>query len=173
MIRNSIICSLFVATLLSCRSAPEQTKDITVPGKNEMADLNRYLIQKDRERIENYAERRNLEMTESPSGLWYRIISEGEGELLKDNERVFMEYSCSLLDGTVCYSSDESGPKELILGRSEMAPGLNQGLRMLKRGGEAVFIIPPYLAYGLKGDGNKIPARSVIVYEIEILKDKD
>jgi FKBP-type peptidyl-prolyl cis-trans isomerase len=50
-----------------------------------------------------------------------------------------------------------------------MEPGLNQGLRMLKRGGEALFILPPFLAYGLKGDGNKIPSRSVLIYEIKIL----
>ncbi len=83
-----------------------------------------------------------------------------------------MEYNCSLLDGTICYSSEESGPEEVLIGRSEMTAGLNQGLRMLKPGGEAVFIIPPYLAYGLKGDGNKIPARSIIVYEIRIINNR-
>ena len=57
----------------------------------------------------------------------------------------------------------------VIIGRSEMAAGLNEGLKMLKPGGEAVFIIPPFLAYGLKGDGNKIPARSIIVYEIKMI----
>ncbi len=53
-----------------------------------------------------------------------------------------------------------------------MEAGLNQGLRMLKPGGEAIFILPPFLAYGLKGDGNKIPSRSVIVYEIKILNSQ-
>ena len=31
-----------------------------------MAELNRYMVQKDRERIENYIDRKNLKMTESP-----------------------------------------------------------------------------------------------------------
>ena len=57
-------------------------------GKNEMADLNRYLVQKDRERIQNYIERKNLKMTESPTGLWYQIIKEGEGEKFSDNDKV-------------------------------------------------------------------------------------
>ena len=35
------------------------------PGTEEMAELNRYLVQKDREIIENYIERKNLTMTES------------------------------------------------------------------------------------------------------------
>ncbi|HBE39921.1 MAG TPA: hypothetical protein DDW27_01705 [Bacteroidales bacterium] len=172
IIRVSIIALLLII-LNSCRSAPEQKNDKSVPGKKEMAELNRYLIQKDRERIENYIERRDLRMTESPSGLWYQIIKEGNGKLLTDNDKIIMEYNCSLLDGTICYSSDESGPEELIVGRSEMPAGLNQGFRLLKQGGEAVFVIPPYLAYGLKGDGNRIPARSVIVYEIRLLNGND
>jgi FKBP-type peptidyl-prolyl cis-trans isomerase len=52
-----------------------------------------------------------------------------------------------------------------------MEAGLNQGLRMLKPGAEAIFILPPFLAYGLPGDGKKIPSRAVIVYRITILND--
>ena len=61
-------------------------------------------------------------------------------------------------------------PKELILGRSVMEPGLNEGLRLLKPGAEAIFIIPPYLAYGLIGDRKMIPSRAVIVYNVNILQ---
>jgi FKBP-type peptidyl-prolyl cis-trans isomerase FkpA len=134
-----------------------------------MAELNKYMVQKDRERIVNYIERKGLEMTESPSGLWYQIKSEGTGSYFKDNDRIVMEYECYLLDGTRCYSSRESGPKEVILGRSEIEAGLSQGLRMLKPGGEAIFILPPFMAYGLVGDGKRIPSRAVVVYNISVL----
>jgi len=169
MITRLLICVFFLTGAMACKSGPEITEGQKGPGKKEMAALNRHLVQKDRERIESYIERRNLKMTESPSGLWYMIKTEGSGAYLSDNEKFVMEYKCNLLDGTSCYSSEESGPREVILGRSEMEPGLNQGLRMLKRGGEALFILPPFLAYGLKGDGNKIPSRSVLIYEIKIL----
>ena len=33
-----------------------------------MADLNRYMVRKDRERIQNYIERKNLKMTETSTG---------------------------------------------------------------------------------------------------------
>ena len=164
-----LILALF---LLSCNNPGKDNVKVRKPGKEELADLNTYMVQKDRERIENYIERRDLKMTESPTGLWYQIKSEGTGNYFTDNERVVMEYNCSLLDGTTCYSSDETGPEEVVVGRSGMTAGMNQGLRMLKPGGEAVFIIPPFLAYGLKGDGNKIPARSVIVYEVKILNNR-
>jgi FKBP-type peptidyl-prolyl cis-trans isomerase len=134
-----------------------------------MADINRYIIQKDRERIQSYSERKGLIIKESPTGLWYSIEKEGEGEFFKDSDRIVFEYECSLLDGTCCYSSDEPGPMEIVLGRSELAAGLNEGLKLLKPGGEAIFIIPPFMAYGLIGDGKKIPPRATLVYNIRII----
>jgi FKBP-type peptidyl-prolyl cis-trans isomerase FkpA len=142
------------------------------PGKNEMADLNKFLVQKDRERIKNYIDRKNLNMTESPTGLWYQIIKEGEGKTFSNNDKVVMDYECSLLDGTKCYSSKDLGPKEVIIGKGEIEAGLNEGLMLLKPGAEAIFIIPPFLAYGFVGDRKKIPSRAVIVYYVNILTKK-
>src|SRR4030042_6999500 len=164
MIIRVLISTLLLIATISCRSGSEEESSQTRPGKKEMAALNRFLVQKDRERIASYIERRNLKMTEASSGLWYMIKKEGTGDYLTDNDKIVMEYSCTLLDGTGCYSSEESGPREIILGRSELETGLAQGLRMLKPEGEALFILPPFLAYGLKGDGNKVPSRSVLVY---------
>lgn len=159
---------LSVTIAVSCRSGNEKTDVKSLPGRNEIVDMNKYLVQKDRERIESYTDRRGLNMAESSSGLWYKIESEGEGRYFTDNDRIVMEYDCSLIDGTGCYSSEDLGPREVILGRSEMEPGLNQALRMLKPGGKGIFILPPFLAFGLKGDGKKIPPRAVIVYEIHL-----
>jgi FKBP-type peptidyl-prolyl cis-trans isomerase FkpA len=167
-----IILFIVVLSVFSCRDKHSDLITASRPGSNEMADLNKYLVQKDRERIKNYIERKNLKMTESPTGLWYQIINEGNGKPFSDNDKIVMNYKCSLLDGTKCYSSDESGPKELVLGKSIMEPGLNEGLRLLKPGSEAVFIIPPYLAYGLVGDRKMIPSRAVIVYNVNILQPK-
>jgi FKBP-type peptidyl-prolyl cis-trans isomerase len=167
-----IVFILLLFAFVSCKNNSEKSITNYGPGKNEMADLNRYFVQKDRERIQNYIVRKNLKMAESPTGLWYQIIKEGAGENFSDNDKVILDYECSLLDGTKCYSSKKLGPKEVILGRSEMEPGLNEALRMLKPGAEAIFIIPPFLAYGLIGDGKMIPSRAVIVYNVNIWQDK-
>jgi FKBP-type peptidyl-prolyl cis-trans isomerase len=156
----------------SCRSDQADKKVVSKPGNQEMTELNRYFIQKDREVIENYIERKKLKMTESPAGLWYSIKDEGSGEYLGDNDRIMMNYECSLLDGTLCYSSSELGPREIVLGKTELEAGLNEGLRLLKPGAEALFILPPFLAYGLVGDGKKIPPRTTIVYSISIPEEK-
>jgi FKBP-type peptidyl-prolyl cis-trans isomerase FkpA len=169
----TIRCILFLTLLFaftSCSNTSEKSITGRRPGKSEMTDLNRYLVQKDRERIQNYIERKNLRMTESPTGLWYQILREGSGKNYSDNDKIIFNYECSLLDGTKCYSSDKLGPKELILGKSIMEPGMNEGLRLLNPGSEAIFIMPSYLAYGLIGDGKMIPSRAVIVYNVNILQ---
>jgi len=166
-----LIIFLLVA-FVSCRNNSVKPVLNSKPDMNEMADLNRYFVQKDRERIQNYIERKNLKMNESPTGLWYQIIKEGDGAAFTDNSKVIISYECSLLDGTSCYSSKTLGPKELTLGKSEMEPGLNEGLRLLRPGAEAIFILPPFLAYGLRGDGKMIPSRAIIVYNVNILQSK-
>ena len=166
-----ILLILFSTVIFSCRNGSEKAPQGYRPGKDEMADVNRYIIQKDRERIQSYAERKGLVLQESPAGLWYNIINEGDGSFFKDYDRITFEYECSMLDGTNCYSSAELGPKEVILGRSELPSGLNEGLKLLKPGGVAIFIMPPFLAYGLVGDGKKIPPRSTLVYRVSVISD--
>lgn len=162
-----IVILLFLP--VSCNNRQQNIVQNKMPGPKEMEGVNIYLVEKDRERILNYIERRNLEMTESPSGLWYQIKKEGSGDFFREKSKVVMEFECSLLDGTKCYSSKDSGPKTVIIGKSTIEPGLNEGLKLLKPGGEALFIIPPYLAWGLPGDGKAIPPRAIVVYEIRIV----
>jgi len=170
-IKYHVLIIILLLTV-SCRNNQEKPLFNNKSGNNRMEELNSYLVQKDRERIQNYAERKNLTLTESATGLWYQIYSEGEGKRFSDNDKVIFNYKCSLLDGTLCYSSEKSGPKEVVLGRSELEPGMNEALRMLKPGGSATFILPPFMAYGLTGDGKMIPSRAVIVYNVDILQPK-
>ena len=172
LVMKNILILFLVLSFVSCRDKHNNSLPGSKPGRNEMADINKYLVQKDRERIRNYIERKNLNMIESPTGLWFQIIKEGVGKPFAENDKVVMNYECSLLDGTKCYSSKDLGPKEVILGRSEMEPGLNEGLRLLRPGAEAIFIIPPFLAYGFVGDRKMIPSRAVIVYNVNILQSK-
>lgn len=171
-IKNIVIILLLLFAFISCKNNSDKRTERSAPGKNEMVELNRYFVQKDRERIINFIERKNLKMKESPTGLWYQIIKNGEGDPFTDNNKVIFDFECSLLDGTKCYSSKELGAKEVVLGKSKMEAGLNEGLRMLNHGAEAIFIIPPFLAYGLIGDGKKIPSRAIIVYNVNILRGK-
>lgn len=168
------ISALFLSVaIISCRHGYENNSSASQPDRNDMADLNRYMVRKDRERIQNYIERKNLTMTETKTGLWYQILKDGEGETFREKDKLIMDFECSLLDGTKCYSSKDQGPRDLVLGRSEIEAGLNEGIRLLKPGSEAIFIIPPFLAYGLLGDRKSIPPRAVLVYKVYVKTKKE
>jgi FKBP-type peptidyl-prolyl cis-trans isomerase len=122
MTKRNIFIFCFLVVTVSCKNSSREKIVNLKPGTNEMTQLNRYFVQKDKERIKNYIERKNLEMTESPTGLWFQIINPGLGTSFTEYDRVLLNYDCSLLDGTKCYSSEIQGPKELVLGRSEMEP---------------------------------------------------
>jgi FKBP-type peptidyl-prolyl cis-trans isomerase FkpA len=135
-----------------------------------LVDVNRMLVKKDKQKITDYIQKHNLRLQESESGLWYGIVNKGNGPLVSENSQVMLNYKVSLLDGTKCYDSDSLGSKQFIVGKGGVEAGLDEGIRFLNEGSEAILIIPPHLAFGLQGDGDKIPARSVIIYHIKLLK---
>jgi FKBP-type peptidyl-prolyl cis-trans isomerase FkpA len=158
--------------LLQCGQSREKTLTPAEIHETEEALItaNRMLLKKDKEKIQQYIADQNLSLTETESGLWYGIIRQGEGPVVKEGMLVTLSYKVSLLDGTVCYSSAEKGVKQFITGKGGVESGLEEGVLLLQEGSKAVFIMPPHLAHGLTGDGDKIPARSIIVYEVELIK---
>ncbi len=141
--------------------------------KNKLMETNQYLVKKDASLIKAYARRRNWDIKPTETGLWYMIIDKGNGKKAEENKKAVIEYKIELLDGTLCYDSDSSGPKTFIIGKNEEPRGLDIGIRKLREGGQAVFIIPPHLALGLIGDTKKIPARAIIVYYVTLIKIKE
>lgn len=128
------------------------------------------MIQKEVERIGNYVNRRGWDMDTTNSGLWYMIIEKGTGPDVAEGKLVTIEYEISLLDGTICYSSEKSGPKKFIVGSGNVESGLAEGILLIKEGAEAVFILPPYLAYGIPGDQKRIPPNASLVYYVKLIK---
>jgi FKBP-type peptidyl-prolyl cis-trans isomerase FkpA len=137
--------------------------------RQKMVEVNRIMVGKDKRRIEGYLERNKLEMFESPTGLWYSVQNPAQADSVKPGMLVKLSYRLSLLDGTTCYHSQKDGIKSFRVGHGGVESGLEEGMLLMKVGGRAKFIMPPHLAYGLTGDGDCIPARAIIIYDIEVL----
>jgi FKBP-type peptidyl-prolyl cis-trans isomerase len=159
-----------------CRKK-EQEQRLSRKEYSEQKELvdraNKYLVRQDKELIEAYAARHGWDMRTTESGLYYDIYHAGNGPRAVTGKYALINYNLSLLDGTPCYSSEESGPKKFLIGPSDEETGLIQGILMMHEGDRARFILPPHIAHGLLGDENRIPPRSVIVYEVELLKISD
>jgi FKBP-type peptidyl-prolyl cis-trans isomerase FkpA len=135
--------------------------------------VNKLMIKNDVELIKAYTKRHNWNLTETESGLWFEIFQKGQTKKVQKGDKVTFNYSLELLDGTLCYSSDSSGVKQVTAGAGNIENGLDEGLQLMNEGDKARFILPPHLAYGLSGDQKCIPPRSVVVYIVEVLKVVD
>jgi len=164
------VCILFISSGSCKKDEPKRPTRQNIREKKEvLLRVNKYLVKKDVELIESYAERRGWDIELTESGLFYQIYEKGNGVQAVNGKYATIEYELSLLDGTLCYSSQEQGPKKFILGHSTEESGLEQGILMMRVGDKARLIIPPHLAHGLLGDENRIPARSIIVYEVTLV----
>lgn len=165
-----ITCLLLLLTACKRKVTYDYQPEERSNTQENLIKANRVLVKKDKQRIMGVIERNNWNMKETPTGLWYEILAEGSGDTAKMGQIVSLKYTLSLLDGTVCYSSEELGEKEFEIGHGGVEAGLEQAVLFCKTGTQARFILPPYMAYGLPGDGDKIPARAALVYSIEVTK---
>lgn len=173
-----IITLVFLNTLpsCSCNEGKKQTevKRITrkemAEAKKTFAKINKTLIDEDRTLIESYIKRYKLDgMRESGTGLYYLVWGNGEGDSIKYGNVVEYNYKLSLLDGKLCYKSEPNNPKTFRVGMGGVESGLEQAVLLMLKGQKGKYILPPHLAHGLIGDADKIPARAIIVYDIEML----
>lgn len=131
--------------------------------------INKTVAEIEKEQIDAYIHRHNWEMTETGTGLRYMIYQKGYGAQAKESMIAVISYEVSLLNGDVCYSSKEKGPEEFLIGRDDVESGLHEGITYLHVGDKAKLILPSHLAHGLLGDLEKIPPRSTIIYDVELL----
>lgn len=172
MLRRTFILALSIAILLiqGCEAPVQELKeDDPDPVPEQFVRANQYMYQRHQDHISAFLDRTGWEAELSPSGLWIVIEKPGSGSNIKENDRVSFAFESTLLDGTPCYTASVNNPKVITLGKGGVESGVEQGIRKLSPGTEAIFLIPPHLAHGNFGDRDKIPGNKVLIYRIQIL----
>jgi FKBP-type peptidyl-prolyl cis-trans isomerase FkpA len=147
---------------------PMSMDSIKKQYKEPMMEWNHAKVRDQNQMIIKYAERRNWDMTRTETGLFYDIYFNGEGNFADSGMIAVIHYDLHLLDGRFCYSSDSTGPRNIRLGKSNSESGLEEALLQMRIGDKAHIIIPPFLGFGLPGDGNKVPPDAILVYNVEL-----
>ena len=151
-----ILIVFFPVLITSCLNidTPEYTEE------NEMADLKYYvgnLITK------------GYDVDTTAMGVYYVILTEGEGDYPGPGDTISIKYAGYLLNGNIFDSSFYSSPdsswtyvykeKNLLASWDEITGLMNEGCKM-------EFIIPSSLAYGSTGAGAVPPYSSLVFVAI-------
>tara|TARA_S200000501_G_scaffold362944_1_gene393071 strand:+ start:503 stop:841 length:339 start_codon:yes stop_codon:yes gene_type:complete len=106
------------------------------------------------------------------NGLLIEDLVVGDGAEAKDYNKVVVNYTGKLEDGSVFDSSLNPGrsPFTFTLGAGSVIKGWDQGLKNMKVGGKRKLTIPPDLAYGANGAGSAVPPNATLIFEVELLE---
>ncbi len=156
----SFLLLVAIISLASCNSQ----KTVSVPNLDKLSQQ----TQDDVKKIQEYIKTnklKNVQATES--GLHYIVTEEGTGDNPSIDDQVTVHYKGYLLDGSVFDSSFDRGqPATFPL--KGVVKGWQEGIPKFKPGGKGQLFIPSEIAYGSQAKGNKIPANSVLVFDIEL-----
>lgn len=103
-----------------------------------------------------------------PSGLQYKIITEGSGASPKASEQVTVHYRGTLIDGTEFDSSYKRG-EPATFGVGQVIKGWTEALQLMKPGAKWQLVIPADLAYGDRGAGADIPPGATLIFDVELI----
>ena len=110
-------------------------------------------------------------VVQTPSGLQYQVLREGNGPKPTTGDMVLVSYNGKLLNGKTFDTTKAGGkdqPRPMPVAGS-VIPGWTEGLQLMNQGAKYRFWMPPSLAFGENGTGDgTIPPNAVLSFDVEL-----
>ena len=113
--------------------------------------------------------RSKADVVETPSGLQYAIKDPGTGRSPDEWSTVEINQRILLVDGTVIKDTYHRAETDTF-SMEEAIAGLKEGLPLMKEGGKFRFVVPPDLAWGKRGAGDRIGPYATLIFDIRLEK---
>ncbi|GAA5505977.1 FKBP-type peptidyl-prolyl cis-trans isomerase [Novipirellula caenicola] len=107
------------------------------------------------------------EFTETESGLKYRILRKSDGPKPSATDRVTVDYTGWLDNGTE-FDSSYARREPATFRLNEVVPGWTEGLQLIGEGGMIELEIPYQLGYGPQGNPGSIPPYATLHFKVEL-----
>ena len=104
-----------------------------------------------------------------PSGLQYKVITEGKGAVAAKDDEVTVRYAGHTIDGKEFDSSYKRNPDTTKFHPNQVIKGWTEALCMMPEGSKWELYIPQELAYGSRQAGS-IKPYSTLVFTVEVVK---
>ncbi|MGA3327583.1 MAG: FKBP-type peptidyl-prolyl cis-trans isomerase [Terriglobia bacterium] len=164
-----LVCSFVSAAILLAQTQSPQTPAPTTPQKTSATTPKTGTPKPATSKTSPAAQ-----WITTGSGLKYQEVVVGKGPQPKPGDDILVNYTGKFTNGKVFDSSLSPGrtPFELHLGRGDVIKGWDEGLATMHVGGKRKLIIPPALAYGMRGYPGVIPPDTTLTFDVELLKIK-
>jgi len=106
-----------------------------------------------------------------PSGLQYKVITEGKGKKPKPTDTIVANYRGTLIDGKE-FDSSYKGGQPATFPVNAVIKGWQEILPMMPEGSKWQVFIPSELAYGEAGAGADIGPNATLIFDIELISVK-
>ncbi len=141
----------------------DQKKESALEKDREVAGFEQYLKDK---KIDGYIK--------TPSGIFIKIEKQGDGPKVDSGMTVVVNYTGTLKNGTTFDTNLDSAfghvaPLEFVVGTAGVIAGWDEAVTYFNKGGKGKVFIPAMLGYGASAQGEKLPAFSDLVFEMEIM----
>jgi FKBP-type peptidyl-prolyl cis-trans isomerase len=103
-----------------------------------------------------------------PSGLQYKILTQGTGPKPTASDSVVCNYRGTLINGTEFDSSYKRG-EPATFPVSGVIKGWTEALQLMPVGSKWQLFVPSDLAYGERAPGPEIAPNSTLIFEVELL----
>jgi FKBP-type peptidyl-prolyl cis-trans isomerase FkpA len=135
--------------------------------------------EKEQKELDQYIQDNHIAVKPTSKGLYFIELQQGSGRQVQEGDSVVLHYTGSFLNGSVFGSSLKSNhPIGFIVGDKGprgVMEGWYEGIKMMRKGGKASWIIPSPLAFDSAGMFNKqagkytIPPYSALKFDIQLL----
>ena len=166
---------LIVFCLIACKE-PQARKPVSVKTGTFLqnsVERTKKRLQKENNFILEYIKKDSTnQYINSNIGFWYTYIKQDSTSTTpKFGDQITYSYSISDLNDINIYSIEDIGKQTYYIDQQDdIIEGFRQGLKLIRQNEEIKYIFPSQLAYGYRGDGQKINANTPIVCTTTLLK---
>jgi gliding motility-associated peptidyl-prolyl isomerase len=94
----------------------------------------------------------------SAKGYWYfyNTRSTSATNQPKMGDVALFDYEIKDLDGKIIYTQAELKPQQYKVDKQDFLKGIQDGIKLMKKGEKVTFLFPSHMAFGYHGDNNRI-----------------
>jgi len=110
----------------------------------------------------------------SQKGYWYFYNSKNETDIRtpKKGDVVFFNYEIKDIKGNVIYTKEELQPQTYAVDKQNIITGLQDGIKLMHKNETVTFYFPSHMAYGYRGDTDKISTNQPIICTVTLTNIK-